>query len=122
MFVSSGGASSGKSTFIKQLRIHHGDGFPEEVRASLRPQVCENLTDALTVILDQMKVWAVDFSDLNNKVSTKSLILFSTCTELKQILRHVKLSPSMDKPNKRPWYLQYYGDFKACKVSINFLI
>ena len=64
----SGGASSGKSTFIKQLRIHHGDGFPEDVREGLRPQVCENLTDALTVLLDQMEAWGVEFSDPNNKV------------------------------------------------------
>ena len=50
-----GGACSGKSTFIKQLRLHYGDGFPEPEREKYRNQVYDNIAYAMNKIIDQMK-------------------------------------------------------------------
>ncbi|CAH1783763.1 unnamed protein product [Owenia fusiformis] len=49
-----GGASSGKSTFIKQLRIHHGDGFPSRERATLRPHVHENIVEGIHTVTEHL--------------------------------------------------------------------
>ena len=63
-----GGASSGKSTFIKQLRLHKGDGFPEVERRKLTLHVYENLADALNILLDNMKHLGIDFDHEQHKV------------------------------------------------------
>ena len=63
-----GGASSGKSTFIKQLRLHKGDGFPEVERRKLTLNVYENLADALNILLDNMKHLGIDFDHEQHKV------------------------------------------------------
>ena len=65
---SPGGASSGKSTFIKQLRLHKGDGFPEVERRKLTLHVYENLADALNILLDNMKHLGIDFDHEQHKV------------------------------------------------------
>ena len=63
-----GGASSGKSTFIKQLRLHKGDGFPEVERRKLTLHVYENLADALNILLDNMKHLGIEFDHEQHKV------------------------------------------------------
>lgn len=50
-----GGAGCGKSTFVKQLRIHYGDGFPEEERLNYKNQVHDNIAGAANKILDNMQ-------------------------------------------------------------------
>ncbi|CAD5118215.1 DgyrCDS6938 [Dimorphilus gyrociliatus] len=52
-----GGAGSGKSTFIKQLRLRHGDKFPESERKTWTIYVYENLVEALYPILEQVTEW-----------------------------------------------------------------
>ncbi len=72
----SGGASSGKSTFIKQLRLHKGDGFPEPERRKLTVHVYENLADALNILLDNMKHLSIDFdSEYHRVCSAFSLVI-----------------------------------------------
>ncbi len=63
-----GGAGSGKSTFIKQLRLRHGDGYPDSERLKLLPGIYENLTDGLNVLLDCMEHLKVSFEKQENKV------------------------------------------------------
>ena len=58
----SGGACSGKSTFIKQLRLHYGDGFPEPEREKYRNQVYDNISYAINKIIDQMKRLQIPFA------------------------------------------------------------
>ncbi|XP_052227931.1 guanine nucleotide-binding protein G(i) subunit alpha-3-like isoform X2 [Dreissena polymorpha] len=50
-----GGAYSGKSTFVKQLRIHYGDGFPEEERLPYTNQVHETVSGAAIKIIEHMQ-------------------------------------------------------------------
>ena len=70
----SGGASSGKSTFIKQLRLHKGDGFPEPERRKLSIHVFENLADALNILLDNMKLLGIDFDHEQHKVNLSACL------------------------------------------------
>ncbi|XP_064601177.1 guanine nucleotide-binding protein subunit alpha-11-like [Liolophura sinensis] len=61
--LSVGGASSGKSTFIKQLRLHYGDGFPAQARQVFIPHIVDNVTDAFNILLEQMARLGIPFSD-----------------------------------------------------------
>ncbi|KAK3590192.1 hypothetical protein CHS0354_041249 [Potamilus streckersoni] len=62
-----GGAGSGKSTFIKQLRINYGDGFPELEREKFNHQVHDNVVNAINTVLDQMKTLQIPFDNEANK-------------------------------------------------------
>ena len=68
-----GGAGSGKSTFIKQMRIHHGDGYPEDERVRMRSIVWSNVIDAINVVMRHMKKLDIDFADIATQV-TRELI------------------------------------------------
>ena len=58
-----GGAYSGKSTFVKQLRIHYGEGFTDEEREQFRHQVHDNVTAAAFKIIDYMREHSMPFAD-----------------------------------------------------------
>ncbi|XP_046567236.1 LOW QUALITY PROTEIN: guanine nucleotide-binding protein G(t) subunit alpha-2-like [Haliotis rubra] len=62
-----GGAGSGKSTFIKQLRLHYGDGFPESDRGQFVSSILQNCCNALNVILDMMNEMNVVFEKEDTK-------------------------------------------------------
>ncbi|XJO71200.1 hypothetical protein BDV3_000755 [Batrachochytrium dendrobatidis] len=46
-----GSGDSGKSTFVKQLRILHGGGYFEDERKSFRPIILENIRDAIVTLI-----------------------------------------------------------------------
>ncbi|ESO95038.1 hypothetical protein LOTGIDRAFT_188884 [Lottia gigantea] len=56
-----GGAGSGKSTFIKQLQLHYGNGFPESEREIFTEQILKNVTEGLVLILEQMEILGIKF-------------------------------------------------------------
>ncbi|KAL4231060.1 guanine nucleotide-binding protein subunit alpha [Mactra antiquata] len=56
-----GGACCGKSTFVKQLRIHYGDGFPEEERLQYKNQVHDNVSGAAHKIINYMHTHDISF-------------------------------------------------------------
>lgn len=69
-----GGAYSGKSTFVKQLRIHYGDGFPDEERAQFRNQVHDNITAAAHKIIEHMKETGIPFADESLQVGVAKCV------------------------------------------------
>ncbi|WAR22524.1 GNAI3-like protein [Mya arenaria] len=58
-----GGAYSGKSTFVKQLRIHYGDGFPEDERGPYKHQVHDNISGAVHKVIDHMRIENIKFDN-----------------------------------------------------------
>ncbi|KAJ6011242.1 hypothetical protein N7451_002654 [Penicillium sp. IBT 35674x] len=58
-----GAGESGKSTIIKQMRIIHSRGFPEEERHQTRAVIYSNVVIAFKVLLDIMKAENIDFED-----------------------------------------------------------
>ena len=75
--VLAGGASSGKSTFIKQLRIHQGDGIPDSERVRLKPYIFENLMDALNVCIDNMSSLGIEYEHDKNQVRCNLKLYFT---------------------------------------------
>ncbi|XP_019745695.1 guanine nucleotide-binding protein subunit alpha-11-like isoform X1 [Hippocampus comes] len=61
-----GTAESGKSTFLKQIRILHGNGYTETQRMTFIRLVCQNIITAIQHLIEAMKVLRVDFEDARN--------------------------------------------------------
>ena len=55
LFVFLGSACSGKTTFLKQLRILYDGGFSDMERREFKPIIFENVKRATTVILEGMR-------------------------------------------------------------------
>lgn len=58
-----GADGSGKSTFIRQMQLIHGQGFNDDERADLIPFVHKNIFDAMDTFISQMSSLDVSFSD-----------------------------------------------------------
>lgn len=65
----SGAGESGKSTIIKQMRIIHAGGFPEDERHQTRAVIYSNLVIAFKVLLDIMNAENIDFEHESTQVS-----------------------------------------------------
>jgi hypothetical protein len=70
-----GAGESGKSTIIKQMRIIHSRGFPEEERYTTRAVIYSNLVIAFKVLLDIMNAEGINFE---NEEKTKVLDILVT--------------------------------------------
>ncbi|PWY80285.1 guanine nucleotide binding protein, alpha subunit [Aspergillus sclerotioniger CBS 115572] len=62
-----GAGESGKSTIIKQMRIIHSGGFPEDERRQTRAVIYSNLIIAFKVLLDIMRAESIDFQQERTK-------------------------------------------------------
>ncbi|KAJ5594765.1 Fungal G-protein alpha subunit [Penicillium hispanicum] len=58
-----GAGESGKSTIIKQMRIIHSRGFPEEERHQTRAVIYSNIVIAFKVLMDIMNAEHIDLED-----------------------------------------------------------
>jgi guanine nucleotide-binding protein subunit alpha len=64
-----GAGESGKSTIIKQMRIIHSGGFPEDERRQTRAVIYSNVVIAFKVLLDIMRTESIDFEQEKTKVN-----------------------------------------------------
>uniref|UniRef100_A0A671SR73 Guanine nucleotide-binding protein subunit alpha n=1 Tax=Sinocyclocheilus anshuiensis TaxID=1608454 RepID=A0A671SR73_9TELE len=69
---STGTGESGKSTFIKQMRIIHGRGYTEEDRMAYAKLVFQNIFVSIHNLLQAMEHLNIPFADEKNKVSLPS--------------------------------------------------
>uniref|UniRef100_A0A8C7D932 Guanine nucleotide-binding protein subunit alpha n=1 Tax=Oncorhynchus kisutch TaxID=8019 RepID=A0A8C7D932_ONCKI len=61
-----GTGESGKSTFIKQMRIIHGTGYSEEDKRGFTKLVYGNIVIAVQQMIQAMKTLQIDFKDHQN--------------------------------------------------------
>ncbi|BFZ01815.1 hypothetical protein BsWGS_04854 [Bradybaena similaris] len=71
-----GGPGSGKSTFIKQFRLHYGDQFPPDERRRFHEQILQNVATGLVHLVEHMDRMGLKFStpqmqQLSNKFRKK---------------------------------------------------
>lgn len=64
-----GTGESGKSTFIKQMRIIHGAGYSEEERKGFRPLVYQNIFVSMRAMIEAMDRLQIPFSRPESSVS-----------------------------------------------------
>ena len=58
-----GADGSGKSTFIKQMQLIHGQGFNDSDREEMKPFVYRNIFNAMEIIVSQMGPLNISLSD-----------------------------------------------------------
>ncbi|KAK5618504.1 Guanine nucleotide-binding protein subunit alpha-11 [Crenichthys baileyi] len=61
-----GTGESGKSTFIKQMRIIHGQGYSEADRRGFTRVVFQNIITAIQALIDAMRHLKIDYVDDQN--------------------------------------------------------
>nr|AGJ70286.1 G protein subunit alpha 12a [Terebratalia transversa] len=107
-----GGGGSGKSTFIKQLRIHHGDGYPVEERKRMKYDVYENAIDAFHRVVKNMKELSITLEIVDNSKKYETLCetypmqeilcVFPNVENGNSALRSPQLSRSRPQPSEIP--------------------
>ena len=68
-YFSSGTGESGKSTFIKQMRIIHGAGYSDEDRKGFRVMVFQNIHRVIRTLCEQMDNLQIEYELEINAVS-----------------------------------------------------
>lgn len=68
IFLLPGAGESGKSTIIKQMRIIHAGGFPEDERRQTRAVIYSNMIVAFKILLDIMETESIKFELPETKV------------------------------------------------------
>ena len=63
-----GSGESGKSTFVKQMRIIHGKGYSEADRMEFRTPIFENIVSSMQATLEAMKRLSIDVTDKSLEV------------------------------------------------------
>ncbi|XP_008285201.1 guanine nucleotide-binding protein subunit alpha-14-like [Stegastes partitus] len=65
-----GTGESGKSTFIKQMRIIHGGGYTDEDKRSYAKLVFQNIYTSMQTMIRAMEALSISFADPQNQVQT----------------------------------------------------
>lgn len=68
-----GTGESGKSTFIKQMRIIHGSGYSDEDKRGFIKLVYQNIFMAMQSMIRAMDLLKIQYSDSRNSVSRLTL-------------------------------------------------
>ena len=68
LFFLSGTGESGKSTFIKQMRIIHGQGYSDDDRKSFAKLVYQNIFQAMQALCRAMNDKKIDYEHPSNEV------------------------------------------------------
>lgn len=71
-----GTGESGKSTFLKQMRIIHGRGYSEEDRRSFTRLVYQNIFTAMQAMIQAMSTLQIPYKYEHNKVGLAKGFLF----------------------------------------------
>lgn len=69
----SGTGESGKSTFIKQMRIIHGSGYSDEDKRGFIKLVFQNIFMAMQSMIRAMDILKIQYTSPNNIVSRNSI-------------------------------------------------
>ncbi|XP_070760715.1 guanine nucleotide-binding protein subunit alpha-14-like [Enoplosus armatus] len=69
-----GTGESGKSTFIKQMRIIHGGGYTDEDKRSYAKLVFQNIYTSMQAMIRAMEALSISFSDPQNQSHANSVL------------------------------------------------
>ena len=69
-----GTGEAGKSTFIKQMRIIHGQGYSDKDRAEFSSLVYRNIFHGMQILIDAMAALKIAYADAGNKVHLARLL------------------------------------------------
>ncbi|XP_074476282.1 guanine nucleotide-binding protein subunit alpha-13-like [Sebastes fasciatus] len=73
-----GAGESGKSTFLKQMRIIHGQDFDQRAREDFRATIYSNVIKGVRVLVDAREKLHIPWGDPDNQKHGDSLMAFDT--------------------------------------------
>ncbi|CAB3992563.1 guanine nucleotide-binding subunit alpha-13 isoform X1 [Paramuricea clavata] len=71
-----GAGESGKSTFLKQMRIIHGEDYDVSALAEFRPVVYSNILKGMKVLADARRKLGIEWGDANNQRYARTILDF----------------------------------------------
>jgi guanine nucleotide-binding protein G(q) subunit alpha len=74
--LTSGTGEAGKSTFIKQMRIIHGQGYSDKDRAEFKVQVYRNIYMGMQILIDAMDHLKISYTNSESEVSCETCPTF----------------------------------------------
>uniref|UniRef100_A0A8D1CCJ2 G protein subunit alpha 13 n=2 Tax=Sus scrofa TaxID=9823 RepID=A0A8D1CCJ2_PIG len=77
-----GAGESGKSTFLKQMRIIHGQDFDQRAREEFRPTIYSNVIKGMRVLVDAREKLHIPWGDNSNQLHGDKMMAFDTRTPL----------------------------------------
>jgi len=63
-----GGSDSGKTTFLKQIKIIYGTGFTDEERRHFRLVIISNIINSIRILILAMKIFSIPYENQENEV------------------------------------------------------
>ncbi|KAM6964108.1 guanine nucleotide-binding protein subunit alpha-13-like [Tautogolabrus adspersus] len=97
-----GAGESGKSTFLKQMRIIHGQDFDQQAREDFRATIYSNVIKGIRVLVDAREKLHIPWGDPDNQQHGDSLMAFDT--------RSAKMASGQ---LETPVFLRYMSAIKA---------
>uniref|UniRef100_F6QMB8 G protein subunit alpha 13 n=1 Tax=Equus caballus TaxID=9796 RepID=F6QMB8_HORSE len=73
-----GAGESGKSTFLKQMRIIHGQDFDQRAREEFRPTIYSNVIKGMRVLVDAREKLHIPWGDDSNQLNGDKMMAFDT--------------------------------------------
>lgn len=77
LLIKSGTGESGKSTFIKQMRIIHGSGYSDEDKRGFIKLVYQNIFMAMQSMIRAMDILKIQYSSPNNTVGKMKISILT---------------------------------------------
>lgn len=77
-----GAGESGKSTFLKQMRIIHGDDYSEEDRLNFRPTIYHNILKGVKILVEARKRLQIPLENSKNEEYGKQIASYHRDHEL----------------------------------------
>uniref|UniRef100_A0A3B3HKK4 Guanine nucleotide binding protein (G protein), alpha 13b n=1 Tax=Oryzias latipes TaxID=8090 RepID=A0A3B3HKK4_ORYLA len=73
-----GAGESGKSTFLKQMRIIHGDDFDQRARQEFKPTIYSNVIKGIRVLVDAREKLHIPWGDPKNSTHGDKVMAINT--------------------------------------------
>ncbi|XP_073684291.1 guanine nucleotide-binding protein subunit alpha-13a [Garra rufa] len=73
-----GAGESGKSTFLKQMRIIHGQDFDQQAKEEFRATIYSNVLKGIRVLVDAREKLHIPWGDPENQVHGETVMSFDT--------------------------------------------
>ncbi|KAI2658497.1 Guanine nucleotide-binding protein subunit alpha-13 [Labeo rohita] len=73
-----GAGESGKSTFLKQMRIIHGQDFDQRAKEEFRATIYSNVIKGIRVLVDAREKLHIPWGDPDNQVHGETVMSFDT--------------------------------------------
>ncbi|XP_062388707.1 guanine nucleotide-binding protein subunit alpha-13b [Sardina pilchardus] len=77
-----GAGESGKSTFLKQMRIIHGQDFDERAKEEFRATIYSNVIKGIRVLVDAREKLHIPWGDSSNQTHGDTMMAFDTRSTL----------------------------------------